>query len=304
MDLFTYTYKYIKECPLCKSSEKQFRIMGKRQNKSHGRFPKKNVAITTTVIRCKHCGLIFSSPLPIPAIFDMHYNVPPDNYWTEGYLERANAGSKNLINFLKDKINMQAGDKVLDVGSGLGFTIKRLMDTGYDAYGVEPSSIFVNFAIEKNQIPNTRIYTSVFEEALINSKFNLILFQAVFEHLPNPFQSLEKALNLLVPGGKIFIEVPNAKWLIGRLYNLYYKLSGTDYVTNLSPMHIPYHLYEYSLKTFQKSALAEKYNIFFYQYWNCYDSKYLLKRFIVNKLMKWSNSGMELVLILEKTDGK
>ena len=29
---------------------------------------------------------------------------------------------------------------------------------------------------------------------------------------------------------------------------------GTNYVTNLNPMHVPYHLYEFDLKSFEVNA--------------------------------------------------
>jgi hypothetical protein len=61
----------------------------------------------------------------------------------------------------------------------------------------------------------------------------------------------------LAPNGQIYAEVPSARWLIGRMLNLAYRVRGIDYVTNLSPMHSPYHLYEFELKSFQRHGATD-----------------------------------------------
>ena len=69
----------------------------------------------------------------------------------------------------------------------------------------------------------------------------------MLEHLQDPAAALTRALGWLAPSGLIHVEVPSAKWLLGRLLNLATRGLGMDYVTNLSPMHPPYHLYEFTL---------------------------------------------------------
>jgi len=54
-------------------------------------------------------------------------------------------------------------------------------------------------------------------------------------------------MSWLKTDGIMHIEVPSSDWLIARLLNFYYKIRGLDYVTNISPMHEPFHLYEFAL---------------------------------------------------------
>jgi hypothetical protein len=49
-------------------------------------------------------------------------------------------------------------------------------------------------------------------------------------------------------------EVPSSDWLTSRLVNLAYRAQGLDYVTNLSPMHPPFHLYEFTPRSFEAHA--------------------------------------------------
>ena len=44
---------------------------------------------------------------------------------------------------------------------------------------------------------------------------------------------------------------------------------GTNYVTNLSPMHVPYHLYEFDLKSFELNAKKLGYEIAHFEYFVC-----------------------------------
>ena len=76
------------------------------------------------------------------------------------------------------------------------------------------------------------------------NEFDFITFSAVFEHLYHLAKTLEKALKWLKPGGIVHIGVPSSNHLIAKLINIYYKLKGTNYVTHISAMHAPFHLYE------------------------------------------------------------
>ncbi len=76
--------------------------------------------------------------------------------------------------------------------------------------------------------------------------FDFITFGAVLEHLYSPSLALSRALGWLRPGGIIQAEVPSSDHLLSKLLNFYFRLRGTNYVTHLSPMHPPFHLYEFS----------------------------------------------------------
>lgn len=131
--------------------------------------------------------------------------------------------------------------------------------------------------------------------------FDFITFGAVFEHLYHPAGSLKKALKWLKPDGIIHIEVPSSKHFVAKLINLFYRLRGTNYVTNLSPMHSPYHLYEFGLKSFQEIEKKMNFSIVNHHYDVCdIHPVPSFLHFPLRKYMEWTDTGMQLTVYLKK----
>jgi len=130
--------------------------------------------------------------------------------------------------------------------------------------------------------------------------FDFISFGAVLEHLFDPSASILKAMKWLKPNGIIHIKVPSSDWLIAKIINLFYKLKCTDYVCNLSPMHKPFHLYEFSLKSFQEHAKQHGYELAFYEYYVCQTFMPKMIDYILKPYMRWTNTGMQLCVWLRK----
>jgi len=132
-----------------------------------------------------------------------------------------------------------------------------------------------------------------------DQSFDFITFGAVFEHLYHPSKCLEKALRWLKPGGIIHVEVPSSKHFIGKIFNFYYRLCGTNYVTNLSPMHTPFHLYEFDLKSFEELSRKLGFKIEKKNYDVC--EIFFIPRifhFLLTRYMEWTNTGMQLTVYL------
>jgi len=150
-------------------------------------------------------------------------------------------------------------------------------------------------------IPKERLTNNSIDSASFPSNtFDFITFGAVLEHLYDPSGSIEKAIQWLKPGGIIHIEVPSSEWLIGKIANLYYKISFSDYVTNTSPMHSPYHLYEFSLKSFQEHASRAGYEIALYEYYVCNTFMPGFIDTMLRRYMRHTNTGMQLCVWLRK----
>ena len=120
------------------------------------------------------------------------------------------------------------------------------------------------------------------------------------EHLYDPSESIKKALKSLKPGGLIRIETTSSAWLTSRIANFYYKIIGTDYVANLSPMHVPYHLYEFSLGSFKENAEINSYKVVYHEYFVCRTFMPKILDVFLRPLMKYTNTGMELCVWLTK----
>ncbi|MBR9998753.1 MAG: class I SAM-dependent methyltransferase [Cyclobacteriaceae bacterium] len=286
---------------MCGSNSSNFQLLGKRLNRSQGFYPNKMSGITVSVCKCKKCGLIFSNPLPIPESFMDHYGLPPGEYWQEEYFDVQPDYFSGEIDWLKQLINSGHGTKALDVGAGIGKCMRVLERNGFDVYGLEPSEPFYNMAVGQMKIDPGHIYPTSIEEAdLPENFFSFITFGAVLEHLNDPAGAIERSLQWLKKDGIIHIEVPSSRWLISRLINRFYKIRGLDYSGNLSPMHPPFHLYEFSIESFEENSKKLNYSIADYGYYVGKTYMPGIIDFFIKPYMKWTNSGMQLVVWLKK----
>lgn len=296
-----YYFNYVNYCEMCASSVSAHRILGKRLNTSQGKNPKKRIGITTTIAKCNICGLIYSNPRPEPFDLQDHYGVPPEEYWNESYFKVSDDYFKYEIGKFKSLVDFKEGMKALDIGAGLGKGMIALNKAGFDVYGFEPSVPFYERAISKMGIDPAKLKLGKMEEMeYAESSFDFISFGAVLEHLFSPSDAILRALKWLKPGGIIHIEVPSSRWLINNLINIYYKLTGSDYVGNLSPMHEPFHMYEFDVKSFRHHSARNGYEIAFSEYYVCESYMPKFTDVILKPYMKWTNKGMQLCVWLRK----
>jgi len=290
-----YSFKDIDRCNMCGSDSTNHKILGKRLNKSQGKNPRRKIGITTTIVKCSKCGLIYANPQPIPNSISDHYNVPPEEYWKESYFEFNPDYFKQEIETLRRLLPFKAGDKALDIGAGLGKCMIALKNAGFAVSGIEPSESFYTRAIERMNISKDELTLCSIEDASYpNDNYDFITFGAVLEHLYDPSESIAKAMRWLKPGGIMHIEVPSSDWLINKISNLFYKLQGLDYVSNISPMHEPFHLYEFSLKSFKENGNHNNYEVFFHQYFVAKTYLPRLFDFALVPYMQATNKGMQL----------
>jgi len=298
-----YSFVEIANCNMCGAVTTENYILGQRLNKPQGFRPKNKQGISVSVIKCKTCGLIYANPLPIPANIQDHYGIPPEEYWTYAKSEINSCYFSEQIQKAKRLLGSDTdGLKALDIGAGEGKSMNALNLAGFDTYGLEASATFRKFAIDSFGLDPERLKLGMIENAVYpDSFFDFITFGAVLEHFYNPADCISKAIKWLKPGGIIQIEVPSSNHLIAKIVNFYYRMVGTNYVTNLSPMHSPFHLYEFDLKSFAKNSKIQNYDIAEYYYYVCRiyhfpDFMHPLLRYIMAK----RNSGMQLEVWLKK----
>ncbi len=297
-----YYFEEVTACEMCGATSELHKILGQRLNCSQGLNPKNKTGISVSVIKCKNCELIFSSPQPIPFDINDHYDIPPEVYWNSEVFEFHPDYFAAEINVIKEILPFREGLTALDVGAGLGKAMISLSEAGFDTFGFEPSKPFYEQAISKMNISPERLKFGMIEDIdYPENHFDFITFGAVLEHLYHPAESIEKAIRWLKPNGIIHIEVPYSKWLISRLVNKYYNLRGANCVTNLSPMHPPFHLYEFGIKSFEELGEKLNFTIERKEHHVCY--VFLAPKFlhpIFRKYMEWTDSGMQLIVWLRK----
>jgi ubiquinone/menaquinone biosynthesis C-methylase UbiE len=220
----------------------------------------------------------------------------PTGTFLRNTFQTRSGGAKELLRF-------EPGMKALDIGAGQGKAMIALRRAGFDVYGVEPSETFRAKTLAEMDIPQERLQlASVESVALPESEFDFVTFGAVLEHLQEPGKAINRAMRWLKPGGVLQAEVPSSDWLVARMANVFFRLHGLNYVSNLSPMHAPFHLYEFGLESFRKHAKNGGYEVARYQYHVC--SLYHVPKLVqplLRAFMKVTDTGMQLTVWLRKT---
>ena len=100
--------------------------------------------------------------------------------------------------------------RLLDIGTNMGFFLRKCVEAGYAAEGVEPSPSLSKIAREQFGLTITNSY---FEAAgFAKGSFDVITMIDVFEHVTNPIELLGTARQVLADDGVLAIKVPNGNY--------------------------------------------------------------------------------------------
>lgn len=102
------------------------------------------------------------------------------------------------------------GGTIIDIGAGSGRDTRKLLELGYDAYGVEPTEAFRNLAQSRQPSLNGRIWPGSLPHLILPYQVDGIVCSAVFMHLPENhlFDALLSLRNALKIHGRLLISIP------------------------------------------------------------------------------------------------
>lgn len=179
------------------------------------------------VVECRECRLIRLYPWPTPREIKNYY---PDNYWFDPTADTADQLAdvwrrfvlRDHVNFVRRALEDSNLDgPVLDVGCGGGLLLRELHLAPGRAFGLDFSVDAARVAWTTNGVPVAcgALPRSPFRRA----SFAVITMFHVLEHLYDPAAYLEAAHRLIMPGGRLIVQVPNAAcWqflLFGEAWN-------------------------------------------------------------------------------------
>ena len=98
---------------------------------------------------------------------------------------------------------------MLDVGSGLCVFPAEAMKHFADVSGIDVDQITVDHA--KNYVGVHEAIKGNFKDIELDKKYDLITFNKVLEHIPDPSELLIKARDLLTENGIIYVELPDGE---------------------------------------------------------------------------------------------
>jgi 2-polyprenyl-3-methyl-5-hydroxy-6-metoxy-1,4-benzoquinol methylase len=111
---------------------------------------------------------------------------------------------KNINNFFQHhKIENKFG---LDVGSGIGVFPYEMKKTDWNIEVVDPDINSVNHI---SNLMGIKCYHTYFENLNTKSKFDLITFNKVIEHVRDPLSFLKLSQSFIKENGYVYIEVPD-----------------------------------------------------------------------------------------------
>lgn len=96
--------------------------------------------------------------------------------------------------------------RLLDVGCGCGFFLRQANKRDWSIFGVDPSEQSIAVACE---IVSNDVSVGTVQEIKTMSFFDVVTMINVIDHIRDPWQDLSHTMNLLRPGGLLYLRFPN-----------------------------------------------------------------------------------------------
>jgi 2-polyprenyl-3-methyl-5-hydroxy-6-metoxy-1,4-benzoquinol methylase len=184
-----------------------------------------------TLVECRRCGLIFTSPRLHRDLILKGYTDAEDPL----YVSQAEGRIKSFAQCLKAVSRYQSSGRILDIGAASGFFLKVAKEAGWETYGIEPSRYLSDFG---NQHYGLDIRCGTVETTpKFDKPMDVVTLWDVLEHTFDPKDVLTRCNRYLKNGGYVVINYPNiGNWMA--------RLAGRKYWFILSV-----HLYYFTPKT-------------------------------------------------------
>jgi SAM-dependent methyltransferase len=192
--------------------------------------------------QCKTCGLVALHPRPTLAelLKSYHAYLPVAPREIDCWEEMI----KPVIDYAVDLITSRKGKhnkRLLDIGCGYGFFLKRIEESGWEVEGIEVSGPGREYA--RNRL-GLRIHAEPLEDiSLPKDSFDAVTLFYVIEHVYDPFRLLQEVKRILKPGGILLLRWPHSTPIV--------KILG-PFSRRYDVYHTPYHLYDFNPKNMKR----------------------------------------------------
>lgn len=180
------------------------------------------------MVRCLSCGLHYVRPRLRWDLILEGYRGGTDESFVSQVAMREKTFRRGLGHI--EAAALPPGRRVLDVGAAGGSFLAVARERGYEPQGCEPSAWMCAFARGRYGLelhPGT-----IFDMPVPPGSVDLLTLWDVIEHTPDPRAVLEKARELLAPGGVLAMSYPDwgslaaramrRRWVFVLTVHLYY----------------------------------------------------------------------------------
>jgi SAM-dependent methyltransferase len=190
-------------CPLCGgSSSVAFEASDRNRGLSNDRF---------TYYRCSRCETLFLANVPadLGRYYPASYYAMPD----ADELDALAGSERHKVELLLR--NIRPG-RLVEVGAGFGVFSRAARNAGFDVTAIEMDQRSVEYL---ETVVGVQAVASARPEDVLATlpPSRAIVMWHSFEHLPRPWQVLERAAENLEPNGVLVIATPNPQALQFRL---------------------------------------------------------------------------------------
>lgn len=185
-------------CPICNSVDSKIYL---RKDGNNGE--KERVFL----YRCAFCDTVYLGNQKKLGEYDENLYSYYKKYQGKKKEEVFSSLTRKSYSDVLRLLNAYGGGKsILDVGCGKGDFVDAALDEGYEAEGIELSQSAVNIARGFGlPVRNEDFFSN---EISIASRDIVTMFE-VIEHLSNPLQFIDRAAEVVKPGGLIYLTTPN-----------------------------------------------------------------------------------------------
>ena len=203
-------------------------------------MPTTGPGLVFAVVACKACGLSYTNPRPdyesIAGFYPTDYRphrkkFQPRSKVKSPWFSRLTGRGLPERN---GEIPWQGRGRLLDFGCGSGSFLRRMADRGWTVTGLD-NSVAVAQIVRDELGLNVHMGTLPYPE-LRPGSFDVITMWHSLEHVHEPLAVLRDAYELLVPGGKLIVAVPNAaSWPAKWFGSSWFGLDVPRHLTHFTP---------------------------------------------------------------------
>lgn len=221
-----------------------------------------NEPIMLTIVRCESCGLHYLNPRPRQDTIGRYYTSAYPPYLSRGEVRSEVRGLKGLAlreafgapdrrpvgkdrAIARAALAVKRGEsfgfgvpwhgrgRLLDFGCGGGKFLRRMRDVGWDVTGIDFSETAVQAVRDAGL---KALQGTLPHPELSPGSFDVVTMRHALEHVPDPQAVLRAARELLAPGGRLVIQVPNfAGWDVNYFGDAAIALDLPIHLTHFTP---------------------------------------------------------------------